>query len=99
LITTILFHIHSNLSFNCPHEKVQEMLSMEEQSLLGSISNSAALTVIALHGNCTLLHDTDLILSNISQTAALTTNSAATAASPNELTPKLLAQVGTAAVS
>jgi hypothetical protein len=45
--------------------------------------------------NCTFVHNTDLILSNISQAA----NPAATAASPNELSPKLLAQVGAGAVT
>ena len=48
---------------------------------------------------CTLLHDADLILSNISQIAALTNNPAATATSPHEFSPKLMAQVGAAAFS
>jgi hypothetical protein len=47
-----------------------------------------------------LLHDADLILSNISQTAALTNNpAAATATSPHELSPNLMVQVGPAAFS
>jgi hypothetical protein len=46
-----------------------------------------------------LLHDADLILSNISQIAALTNNTAATATSPHELSPKLMAQVGAATFS
>jgi hypothetical protein len=72
---------------------------MELYPLLHSFLNSVAFTVIILGEICTLLHDTDLILSNISQTAALTANPAATAASPSELSPKLLAKVGAAAVS
>jgi hypothetical protein len=51
-------------------------------------------TGITLHENRTFIHNLDLILSNVSQTAALTTNPAATAASPNEL-----AQVGAGAVA
>jgi hypothetical protein len=46
-----------------------------------------------------LLHNTDLILSNISQIAALTNNPAATATSPYELSPKLMGWVGAAAFS
>jgi hypothetical protein len=44
-----------------------------------------------------LLHNADLIFSNISQIAALADNPAATATSPHELSPKLMAQVGATA--
>ena len=71
---------------------------MDLYLLLCSFLNSADFTVI-LGESCTLLHDADLVLSNVSQTAALTTNPAATAASPSELSPELLAQVGATALA
>jgi hypothetical protein len=43
-----------------------------------------------------LLHNTDLILGNVSQTVAFTNNTATTATSPHELSLKLMAQVGAA---
>jgi hypothetical protein len=72
---------------------------MQLYSLLCSFLNSAAYALIILGENCTLVHDADLILGNVSQTAALATNPAATAASPHEFSSELLAQVGAAAVS